>query len=181
MVGLKLGTNLSPTNNLVGIAFAVSEKGTLVRQDFVQNLSTKIQVGSRRGLALNSNQSLIAVVSVAGGFLTVAPTLVGVPTLYVGALGQTTVVEFSPTNPNTVVEGDNLGNVSVWNLGATPATSRVLPLDTNSAITALSLSGNNVVFGHANGTVYVRNVNSGVSVNQFLSPLGRSMTDRARF
>ena len=172
VVGLKLGANLGPTNNLVGIAFAVSEKGTLVRQDFVQNLSTKIEVGPAAGLTLNSDQSLIAVVSVAGGFLTVAPTLVGVPTLYVGALGQTTVVEFSPTNPNTVVEGDNLGNVSVWNLGATPATSRVLPLDTNSAITALSLSGNNVVFGHANGTVYVRNVNSGALVNQLFIPLG---------
>ncbi len=172
VVGLKLGSNLGATNNLVGVAFAVSEAGTLVRQDFVRNLTTKIALGPSLGLALNSNQSLLAVVSQAGGFLTVAPTLVGVPTAYVGTLGLTTVLDFSPGNPNILVEGDNLGNVSVWNLGATPVTSRILPLDSASPITALSLSGNNVVFGHANGSVYVRNVNTGLLVSQLFIPLG---------
>ncbi len=172
VVGLKLGSNLNPASNLVGVAFAVSENGTLIRQDFVRNLFTKIAVGPSLGLALNTNQSLVAVVSAAGGFLTVAPTLLGVPTAYVGNLGLTTVLDFSPANPNMLVEGDNLGNVTVWNLGTTPVSSRVLPLDSSTPITALSWSGNNVVFGHANGSIYVRNGNTGALVNQLFIPLG---------
>lgn len=171
IVGLQLGTNLGTTNDLTGIAYALSENGTLLRQDFVKKLSSKIAIGSASSLAFNSNQSLLAIGSAAGGFLTVAPTLAGVPVRYAGVPGLVTALEFSPSVPSTLVVGDDTGAVTVWNLVASPASMRILAQGQASPITALDIGTGNVAYAHADGNVFIRALSNGSFVNQFFVPL----------
>ena len=167
IVGLQMGTNQGPTNDLTGIVYALSEKGTLVRQDFVNNISTKIAVGSATGLAFNSNQSLLAVGSAAGGFLTVAQNLAGVPARYTGTPGVVGALQFSTTSPSTLVIADNSGAVTVWNLSASPASMKLLVPGDGNPITGFDLSATNIAYGHADGTVHIRALSNGAFINQY--------------
>ena len=171
IVGLELGTDLGSNNDLTGIAFALSEKGTLLRQDFGKNLSSKIAVGAATALSMNSSQSLLAIGSAASGFLTVAPTLAGVPTLYSGVPGVVSALQFSPSAPNTLFVGSSLGTVASWDLSTSPASMRVIAQGENSPITALAISGGNVAYGHANGNVYIRTISTGALISQYFVPL----------
>ena len=171
VVGLQLGTDLGSTNDLTGVAYALSEKGTLLRQDFGRNLSTKIAVGAANCLALNSNQSLLAIGAANGGFLTVAPTLAGVPIRYAGVPEVVSALAFSPSVPSTLFIGDNSGTVTVWNLSASPASMRILAQGDTSPITALAIAGGNFAYGQVNGNVLVRSQTNGSIVAQYFVPL----------